>query len=154
MPSVQRYRSGRIAEVKTLVRAGVTASVGDLVCVATAGHVDNYSSSGLTPATFRTAFLGVLAQGATKGNETTDSPALVYTFCEAEFPLNVAAAAALDPGGLVAAAGDQTVSTGAVLGAAGTGTAIGRLARPVLVGDTTALVRIESVLFGGPQPLT
>ena len=154
MPSVQRYRSGRLAEVKTFVRAGVAASVGDLVTLASAGHVDNFTSAALTPAVFRTTFLGVLAQGATRGTETTDSPALVSTFGEFEMNLSVAAPAALDPGGLVAASADQTVTTGAVLGAAGTGTDIGRIARPVAVGDTTVLVRIESVVFGGPQPLT
>ena len=154
MPSTQRYRSGRLAEVKTFVRAGVAASVGDLVAIVTAGHVDNFTSAALTSANFRTSFLGVLVQGATRGTETADSPCLVYTQGEFEFNLSAPAAAALDPGGLVSATADQTVATGAVLGAAGTGTAIGRLARPVLVGDTTALVRIESVLFGGPQPLT
>ena len=154
MPSVQRYRSGRLAEVRTFVKAMATpVSVGDLVAIVTPGHVDNWTSAGLAAAAFRTSFLGVLAQGATKGGESADTPCLVYTFGEFEFPLSATAAAAIDPGGLVAAAGDQMVATGAIGGAAGTGTAIGRLARPVNVGDTTCLVRIESSLFGGPQAL-
>jgi hypothetical protein len=60
----------------------------------------------------------------------------------------------VDLGGLVKATADQVVATGGILGVAGTGDAIGRLARRVEIGDTTALVKIQSVIFGGAQPLT
>ena len=152
MADNQRYRSGPVSEVKTRVKAGVQCDVGDLVTMVTPGKVEPFGV--LTAANFRTTFVGVLVQGHTTGNETTDTPCLVYTFCEAEFDLSAAAGAAVEIGGLVAASADQVVATGGILGAAGTGTAIGRLARRVEVGDTKALVRIESVLFGGSQPLT
>jgi len=139
--------------VKSRVAAGVQADVGDLVALIS-GKVQTFTSAALTSANFRTSFLGVLVQGHTTGTETTDSTCLVYTFGEFEFPLSAAAGAAVDLGGLVAATADQIVATGAILGAAGTGTAIGRLARRIEVGDTTAIVKIESVIFGGSQPLT
>jgi hypothetical protein len=155
MASIQRYRSGVISEVKSLVAAGVQADVGDLVAlIGTPGKLQTFTSAALTPPNFRTNFAGVLVQGYTRGTETTDSKALVYGHGEFEFDLNVPAVAVVDVGGLVAAFADQVVTTGAILGVAGTGTAIGRLARRVEIGDVTALVRIESVLFGGPQPLT
>src|SRR5262245_5363936 len=154
MADYQRYRSGPVSEVKSRIKAGVQADVGDLVTMVTAGKLDTFTSAAVTAAVFRTTFAGVLTQGHTAGSETTDTPALVYTYGEFEFDLSAAAGAAVEIGGLVAAFADQVVSTGGVLGAAGTGTAIGRLARRVEVGDTRALVRIESVLFGGSQPLT
>jgi hypothetical protein len=153
MSSIQRYRSGVISEVKSLVAAGVQADVGDLVALI-AGKLQTFTSAGLTAPNFRTSFAGVLVQGYTRGTETVDSKALVYGHGEFEFDLSAPAGAAVDIGGLVKAAADQVVATGGVLGVAGTGDAIGRLARRVEVGDVTALVRIESVLFGGPQPLT
>jgi len=150
----QRYRSGPASEVPSKIKAGVQADVGDLVAMVTAGKLDTFTSAALTAANFRTSFAGVLVQGHTTGNESVDTNCLIYTYGEFEFPLSAAAGAAVEIGGLVAAQADQVVTTGAVLGAAGTGTAIGRLARRVEVGDVTAIVRIESVLFGGAQPLT
>jgi len=149
----QRHRSGPFYEARSKVRASVQADVGDLVALI-AGKIETFTSAALTSAAFRTSFLGVLVQGATRGTETTDTPALVYTTGEFAFPLSAPAGAAVDVGGLVKATADQIVATGGVLGAAGTGDAIGRLARRVEVGDTEALVRIESVIFGGAQPLT
>ena len=154
MADTQRYRTGSISEVKGRVRAGVAAQVGDL-CALVSGKVETFASSTLTSATFRTSFLGVLVQGATRGTETVDPTCLLYTEGEFEYPLSATAAAVVDVGGLVAATANQIVATGAVLGAAGTGTAIGRLARTVQIGDTTAIVKITSVVaLGGPQPLT
>jgi hypothetical protein len=150
MADNQRYRSGPISEVKSVVKAGVLAEVGDLVCLTGTGSkvVETIVSSGLTATTFRAAFLGVLVQGATRGTETANSPCLVYTTGEFEYPLSVAAAAALPIGNLVEIVSDQVVTA-----AAGTTIAngIGRLAKPIAVGDTTCLVKIESVVFGGPQ---
>src|SRR5262245_28971457 len=142
-PQAQRYRTGPISEVKSRVKAGVVAEIGDLVALIS-GLVETFTSAATTSTLFRTNFLGVLAQGATRGTETTSTSCLVYTEGEFEFPLSATAGAAVDLGGLVAATADQTVATGGILGAAGTGTAIGRLARRVEVGDTTALVKIES----------
>jgi hypothetical protein len=153
MSDNQRYRSGTISEVKSKVRASVQADVGDLVALIS-GKVETFTSAALSAANFRTSFLGVLVQGATRGTETADTPCLVYTDGEFEFPLTGAAGAAVDIGGLIAASADQIVATGGILGAAGTGTAIGRLARRVEVGDVNALVKIESVIFGGSQPIT
>lgn len=153
MPDFQRYRSGNVGEVKSKVAAGVQASIGDMVALV-AGKVQTFASSGLTSATFRTSFLGILVQGATKGTETVDTTCLVYTDGEFEMPLSAAAGAAVDIGGLVAATANQIIATGAILGAAGTGTAIGRLVKRVEVGDTTAVFKAESVIFGGSQPLT
>jgi hypothetical protein len=119
------------------------------------GKVETFTSAALSAPNFRTSFLGVLVQGATRGTETTDTTCLVYTDGEFEFPLSGGAAgAAVEIGGLIAAAADQAVTTGAILGAAGTGNAIGRLARRVEVGDVNVLVKIESVIFGGSQPIT
>jgi hypothetical protein len=152
--STQRYRTGRISEVKGKVKVGVLAEVGDLVALL-AGKVETFTSAALTSANFRTNFLGLLAEGATRGTETADTACLVYTECEAELPLSAPAAAVVDVGGLVKATADQIVATGGVLGVAGTGDAIGRLARTVQIGDTSALVKLTSVVaLGGPQPLT
>lgn len=148
MSDVQRYRSGPISEVKGLVKAGVLAEVGDLVAL-NAGLVETYTSFAGTPTTFRAKFLGVLVQGATRGTETANSPCLVYTFGEFELPLSVAAVAAVALGGNVAAAADQSVTTGAAIA-----DTIGRLAKAVAVGDTSCLVRIESVIYGGAQTVT
>jgi hypothetical protein len=153
MSDQQRYRSGNIAEVKSKVKAGVLAEVGDLVALIS-GKVETFTSAAVSSAVFRTSFLGVLVQGATRGTETTDTTCLVYTEGEFAFPLSAPAGAAVDIGGLVKATADQVVATGGVLGVAGTGDAIGRLARRVEVGDTEALVKIQSVIFGGAQPLT
>ena len=79
--------------------------------------------------------------------ETTDTPCLVYTEGEFEFPLSATAAAIVDVGGLVSANADQVVATGAVIA-----DAIGRLCKPIAVGDTTCMVKIQSVVArGGPQ---
>jgi hypothetical protein len=95
--------------------------------------------------------LGVLVQGATRGTEVGNTPCLVYTFCEAEMPLSAPAAAALPVGNNVAAAADQQVTVAAGTAIADT---IGRLAKAIAVGDTTCLVRVESVIFGGSQTVT
>lgn len=154
MADTQRYRTGTISEVRGKVRSTVVAQIGDLVALVS-NKVETFTSSGLTSATFRTSFLGVLVQGATRGTETVDSPCLVYTEGEFEFPLSATAGAVVDVGGLVKATANQIVATGGILGVAGTGDAIGRLARQVQIGDTTALVKIMSVVaLGGAQPLT
>lgn len=141
--------------MKSKVKAGVDAEVGDLVALNASGQLETFTSGSYTSATFRTLFLGVLVQGGTRGTETTDTTALVYTAGEFEFPLSATAVAVVNLGGLVKATASQIVATGGVLGAAGTGDAIGRLARRVEIGDTTALVKIESVIMGGgAQPLT
>src|SRR5262245_33911547 len=151
---VQRYRSGPISEVRSRVKAGVDAEVGDLVALNASGQLETFTSGAYTSATFRTPFLGVLVQGGTRGTETADTPALVYTAGEFAFPLSAPAGAAVQIGGLVKATASQVVATGGVLGAAGTGDAIGRLARAVAVGDTECLVEIQSsVMRGGPQPI-
>lgn len=152
MSDVQRYRSGPVSEVKGFVKAGVLAEVGDLVAL-NAGLVETFTSLAGSATAFRAKFLGVLVQGATRGTETQNSPCLVYTFCEAEFPLSVSpAVAAVVLGAYVAASADQIVTCGA--GGAAVVDAIGRLARAIAVGDTTCLVRIESVIYGGAQTVT
>lgn len=150
MSDVQRYRSGPVSEVKGFVKAGVQADVGDLVAL-NAGLVETFTSLAVSATLFRAKFLGLLVQGATRGTEVGNTPCLVYPFCEAEMPLSAPAAAALPLGNFVAAAADQQVTV-----AAGTAVAdaIGRLARAIAVGDTTCLVRIESVIYGGAQTVT
>jgi hypothetical protein len=151
---IQRYRQGPVSEVKSRVKAGVLAEIGDLVALI-AGKVETFTSAALTSANFRTSFLGVLVQGATRGTETADTPCLVYTTGEFEFPLSAPAGAAVEIGGLVKATADQIIATGGVQGAAGTGDAIGRLVRRVEIGDTTCVVEVMSVIAkGGPQPIT
>src|SRR5262245_9011776 len=154
MVDVQRYRSGPYSEVKSKVRAGVDAEVGDLVALNASGQLETFTSGSYTSATFRTLFLGVLTQGGTRGTATADTTALVYTSGEFEYPLSAPAGAAVQIGGLVKATASQVVATGGVLGAAGTGDAIGRLARAVAVGDTTCLVAIASSIMAPAQPLT
>src|SRR5262245_55970566 len=148
MSNVQRYRRGPVSEVPSVVKAGVQADVGDLVAL-NAGKVETFTSMATTAALFQDKFLGVLQQGYTAGTEAADSPCLVYTSGDFEYDLSAAAGAAVDLGGLVAAASDQTVSTGAVIA-----DAIGRLARRVEVGDSRCLVRVESNVFGGPTAVT
>jgi hypothetical protein len=143
--STQRYRTGPIHEFKSVVKAGVLAEIGDLVAL-NAGKIDTYTSLATTAALFADKFAGVLQQGATLGTETTDTPCLVYAEGEFEFDLTAPAGAAVDIGGLVSAQSDQTIATGAVIA-----DACGRLARRVEVGDTKALIRVQSVIFGGPQ---
>jgi|SRR5262245_5206060 len=145
MSNVQRYRRGPISESPSVVKAGVQADVGDLVAL-NAGKVETFTSMATTVALFADKFLGVLQQGYTVGTETTDSPCLVYTEGDFEYDLSAPAGAAVDLGGLVSAASDQTVATGAAIA-----DACGRLARRVEAGDTKCLVRIQSVIFGGPQ---
>src|SRR5262245_23336566 len=114
MADVQRFRSGPVSEVRSRVKAGVQADIGDLVALIS-GKVETFTSAATTSALFRTNFLGLLVQGATRGTETTDTPCLVYTACEAEFPLSATAAAAVELGGLVKVTADQVVATGGVL---------------------------------------
>ena len=152
MSDRQRYRSGPFSEVKSLIKAGVQADIGDqlfLTNVAGVGKCDTNTSLNTTAALAADKFLGILVQGATKGTESVDTPCLVYT--SGEFEMDIAAAgAALPVGTLVspaaAAGGDQTVLTGAVIA-----DAIGRTSKAIAVGDVTCLVKIESVIFGGPQ---
>src|SRR5262245_25739783 len=129
MSNVQRYRGGPISEVKSVVKAAVQADVGDLVAL-NAGKVETFTSMATTVALFADKFLGVLQQGYTTGAETADTPCLVYTEGEFQFDLTAAAVAAVDIGGLVSAASDQTVATGAAIA-----DACGRLAKRVEIGD-------------------
>src|SRR5262245_34519635 len=99
MADNQRYRSGPISEVKTRVKAGVDAEVGDMVALNASGQLETFTSGSYTSATFRTLFLGVLVQGGTRGTETTDTTALVYSAGEFEFPLSAPAGAAVNVGG-------------------------------------------------------
>jgi hypothetical protein len=145
MANVQRYRTGRISEVRGKVKAGVQADIGDLVAL-NANKVETFTSLATTVALFADKFLGVLVEGATSGTETTDTPCLVYTEGEFEMPLSATAAAVVDVGGLVSAQADQSVATGAAIA-----DACGRLAKQVQIGDTTCVVKIQSVIFGGPQ---
>jgi hypothetical protein len=144
--NVQRYRTGTISEVRGKVKAGVLAEIGDLVAL-NANKVETFTSLATTVALFADKFLGVLVQGATVGTETTDTDCLVYTSGEFEFPLSATAAAVVDVGGLVSAQADQSVATGALIA-----DACGRLCKAVAVGDTTCMVKIQSVVaLGGPQ---
>src|SRR5262245_56055863 len=153
MADVQRYRSGPIAEVRSRVKVGTQIDVGDLVLLNASGEVETVGA--LTSANFRTNFLGVVVQGHTTGSESTNQPCLVYWMGEFEYPLSAAAGAAVNIGSFVKATADQIVATGGIPGAAGTGDVIARLARRVEVGDTTALIKLESVIMaGGAQPLT
>jgi hypothetical protein len=146
MANVQRYRTGRISEVRGVVFAGVLAEIGDLVAL-DSNKVTTFTGLATTSALFADKFLGVLVQGATVGTETTDTACLVYTEGEFEFPLSATAAAIVDVGGLVKATADQVVATGSVIA-----DAIGRLCKPVAVGDTTCVVKIQSVVaLGGAQ---
>lgn len=146
MASVQRYRTGRISEVRGVVPALAKAEIGDLVAL-DSNKVKPFSVLATTVALFADKFLGVLVQGATTGTQTTDSPCLVYTEGEFEFPLSATAGAVVDVGGLVSAQANQSVATGALIA-----DACGRLCRPVAVGDTTCMVKIQSVVaLGGPQ---
>jgi hypothetical protein len=113
MANVQRYRTGRISEVRGVVLAGVLAEIGDLVAL-DSNKVTTFTGLATTSALFADKFLGVLVQGATVGTETT---------------------------------ADQVVATGSVIA-----DAIGRLCKPVAVGDTTCVVKIQSVVaLGGAQ---
>lgn len=141
MAHVNRYRSGRVSEVRGSIHAGDVVEIGDLVALSS-GYFKDYDLLAQSTEVFHDTFVGVLVEGGTNGQETTDTPALVYTDGEFEYPLSVAANAAHPIGDLVGAAGAQIVD---FVNAGNFQEAIGRLARPCLVGDTTVLVRIMSV---------
>lgn len=147
MSSVQRKRSGESSPVPVKIQAGKTVSVGDLVGKS-GDYVDSYAgiTADIATSAFNDVFGGVLIEGATFGNETHDTDGLMETIGEFEYPLSTVAAAEYPIGTFVGPTGNQEVDM-LVVGAVAE--AIGRLARPVHVGDTTALVRIESTVMCG-----
>lgn len=151
MANKQRYRRGPQKLVKGLIDAGVKAQVGDLVALVS-NYVTPASLSGLTTvAGFKAAFLGVLVEGATSGEETSDTPCLVATEGVFEFDLASALGAALHVGKTIGpVAVSSVVQDQTVAGVADRDSAIALLAEEAPVGATTLLIEIFSELMGNP----
>ena len=152
MANVQRKRSGPTDVVKGKIDAGVVAEIGDIV---------GYDGTYVKPASaysdsqteaFHDEFLGVLVGGATTGDETEDTPCLVETVGNFEFPLATALVAAKGLGQLIGTADAGSTLYDQVVDLTNTtNEAIGKLARPGVVGDTSVLVAIKSVVMHGGQ---
>lgn len=147
MSNVQRQRTGPSRRVKSKIDATVVAEIGDLMYQSGDYAYPFSSNSGSTDA-LEALFLGVLAEGATLGDETEDTDCLVETDGEFDFDLDVAATASWPVGSLVGPASDgaggfldQVVT---MLESGNAAEAIGKLAQPLAVGDTIARVRIVS----------
>ena len=146
MPSRQRYRSGPSAPVRSRIQGGtgLIFSVGDLVYQA-AGYVLPASQlANAALATFDSNFLGVLKNGATVGTETLDQNVLVEATGDHEYDLATPAATASPEGTFMGVAtGATNLLNQTVVVVAAQAQAIGALAKPIAVGDTT--IRLTSV---------
>lgn len=151
MANVQRYRSGPQRVVTGLIDAGDTASIGDLVGLA-AGYVFSaaeYSDS--QTAAFHDLFLGVLIEGATNGDETSDTQCVVAISGDFEFDCAALPANKITVGQAFGPAdGGSTLDPQTVAPTLATTEAIGKLARQALAGDTTVVVSIRSVVMDQP----
>lgn len=146
MASVQRKRGGPSAPVKGMIDAGDEVHIGDLVGLS-GGYVRPASELNNT-AGFHDEFLGVLVEGATTGDETEDTPCLVETTGDFEYPLPSAAVATWPLGTYMGGSLSGGAIQNQVVDIANTSTeAVGKLARAVEVGDTNVLVRIQSVVM-------
>lgn len=146
MANVQRWRRGQSAPVKGKILAGNVAEIGDLMGTSGQYFAPANDSTDSQTGTFRDVFVGVLIEGATTGNETTDTECLVETVGEFEYPC-------------VPLPGDKPVGThmgpsdgGAnlsnqELAVTTSSESIGLLAQPGKSGDTTCLVRIKSTVL-------
>ncbi len=146
MSNVQRKRTGQSAPVKAKIQASNVVEIGDLVAISGAYVAPAVDFSDASTVSFHDSFLGVLIEGATTGNETSDTDCLVETVGEFEYPC-------------VPLPGDQVVGThmgpsdgGAQLSnqelAKTTSTeSVGQLSQPGKSGDTTCIIRIKSVVM-------
>ncbi len=146
MSSKQRYRSGPQSVVTGKIQASVTAEIGDLVGLSGNYVVPASTYSDSQTGAFEAVFLGVLIEGATNGDETTDTDCVVATSGDYEF--DIAPLAATTPVGTPVAPADAG-STLADQEVAPTtaAEAIGKTSRHALQGETTVTVSIRSVVM-------
>ena len=150
MANKQRYRSGPYSTVPVRIDAGDEVFIGDLMGKS-GNYADSFGNLALGTEAFHDVFIGVLVEGQTTGDEEEDSDALVADQGEFEFDLATTADQEWPVGSIVGATGSQQVQlmTGED---ANLDEAVGRLAKRVVSGDTTCLVRIDStVMKGGAQ---
>lgn len=155
MANKQRYRHGPQKVVTGVIQAGKVAEIGDLMLRDWTGNGEYVMSAGSQTATSATdededhlhdEFLGVLIEGATTGDETTDTPCVIGYGAVYEFDLNDTANTQYAPGTRVIPvdAGSFMSPNQVALseGADDFGLTIGRTAAQLIDGDTKVLVEI------------
>lgn len=163
MANKQRFRRGHAQTAVGKIKAGTKAEIGSLMYQS---PLDNYwypfssiladgtgpgFAAGTALANAKSAFVGVLQEGATSGNETVDADAVCYYGAVFEYDLSVAAAANRPPGyGLTAYVDGATLSNSKLALAAALTDAIGTVERFVRQGDLTAYGKLTSSVMGTP----
>lgn len=150
MAQKQRFRRGHAKTAVGKIKAGTKAEIGSLMYKS---PLDNYwypfssilangtgpgFAAGTATANAKSAFVGVLQEGATGGTETKDTDALCYYDAVFEFDLSVAAAADAPPGrGLLPFVDGATLSNSKLALSATLTDAIGFVEKFVKQGNTT-----------------
>lgn len=164
MSEAQRYRSGPQQVASGLIKAGIKAQVGDLMFLSSDEYLYPAStiavdgsgsgsgggfSGGSALTDFKGAFAGTLIEGATTGNEATDSNCLYGYDATYEYPLNEAADATYPSGTpiLPVEIDDVVADQVVAIGSARTN-AIGLASREIREGDLTVQFRTVSSIMG------
>jgi len=135
------YRQGLLRTVESLVKPGESFSHGDLVAQ-DGNFIQSWSQMDAQagPTRFFDVFLGVYEFPA-GGAEAAGTPARVIVSGQCRFPLAAPAAAYVPVGVFVTAKGNQLVEVDPTMTEA---EAIGRVCRPVKVGDREVLFELRS----------
>lgn len=166
MSEAQRYRSGPQQVASGVIKAGIKAEIGDLMFLsedeylypASTIAVDGSGSGsgggfsgGAAVNDFKGAFAGTLIEGATSGNETTDSACLYGYDATYEYDL-VEAADATYPAGtpLVSVEVNDFLADQTVAITDARTDAIALASRVIHEGDTTVEMRTVSSIMGTP----